>query len=205
MRNFYNYPSLFRDDQTVRRKKADQLHFEKHYATELPIFDSILRDAHQQTIELRSKVGLLNVSRNWEATIMSGFIQGGLRLTFPHKLRYIQGVYHYRDDEYLLIFKKLEKNYIPQNVSTFAALQRYYQRAQLSENPIPIVFIGYQVDPDFTTYFGTYATYSSDLQRPEWITSVESLSTDIAALEPETVPKTGGPRVILKNSLRKAE
>lgn len=205
MNSTYKNQLLFRDDQMVRRKIADQLQFEEHFASELPVFDGIFRDAFDQMNDLRSNVGLINVARNWEATVMAGFVQGGLRQTFPHKLQYINGVYHYRDSEYFLVFKKLEKNYMPQNNQTLTSLRRYYQIATKSESPIPIVFVGYKVNQTFTDYNGTFATYSNDLYQPEWITSIESLSENISNIESEDKPMTHGPRVILKNSLKKAE
>lgn len=164
MTKVYN---LFDPDNFLKRKEADQEAFEAVHNQDFPGFVMLIEDAFKMMKAESKKKAARFKNRNYHAVIMSGNISGLLLERFPEQVK--EGIHgrimFSREGKYCLYFKKLDGKKMPNNIQTEYAELVAYQRTLSGTDRMPIIFIGYTVDDQWSSLTGFYAVYIHESKR----------------------------------------
>jgi hypothetical protein len=143
-------------------------------------FDQVFRAAFAKLAEETPYPARYRI-RNWQSTVVSGFIRGGLVDEFGAEVKFGPNgrIFMYIGSKYKLYFKKLDSNYRPQNVITEATTRINSQLAlSLDDEKMGIVFVGYRVDTTWTTLLGSYFT-CIDGRKKLWTAEISEIANTL--------------------------
>lgn len=172
---------LFDESQMIRRKEADQAKFEEDLYPELPKLSRLIHESFEMyKIEGTNRSPNYR-NRNWDSNTINSNIQGKMISEYGDRIKFDNGRMYLNLGEYIIFFKKLEKNFRPQNIKTKNSEKLFNQLALPMEEPTPIVWIGYQTDKDYSEITGIYAisltgddiNWISDLTMERTLVNVE--------------------------------
>ncbi|MDP4272693.1 MAG: hypothetical protein Q8907_00255 [Bacteroidota bacterium] len=191
---------LFDTSKYIRRNLPEQIDFLESLKNELPFFREILEKGYSMTIEERKNKEKSFLDKNWEAITMSGNIKGLLCREYPENIKIDKNgrFYFEKSSRYFIYFKKLNRDYLPSNISTEYTQKLYGQYALPSEKPTPIVFVGYQVDNSWENLIGCYAI-SVKNEEKLWISDLPKIDNiNLKYFGTETIIQTDDLSSMLK-------
>jgi hypothetical protein len=179
---------LFDVTKFESRKTAAQTEFEELHKEDLKEFLKIIRKAFEMTKTESKQKARHFKNRNYNATVMSGNIIGLIREQFPNEVK--EGpndrAMFSRNGKFCLYFKKLNDRKMPNNVKTEYAELVAFQKTLPGGDQMPIVFVGYTVNEEWSEIAGVYAVYIQDNKRV-WVTVIDENNADDS-----NVPMVGG-------------
>lgn len=164
---------LFDPSKFEARKTADQQEFEDMHKDDLAEFRNIMEQALEMTEAESKKKRPHFKNKNYNATVMNGNISGLLRERFPGFVKDGPNdrIMFSRKGKYCIYFKKLDSRKMPSNVRTEYAELVAYQKTIPGGDKMPIIFVGYTVDDNWSEITGVYAVYIQENKRV-WVTII---------------------------------
>lgn len=167
---------LFNMQKLVQRPIPDQRHFEIEYYDLLKALPRIVMQAFDLTTKARRKKRPLSMNRNWFANELSGNVLDLVAQSFP---QYVQStgrgshclVLKYKYECYL---KKLNRNLAPLYNHSKTSKRLTNQEALPTQEPIPIIFMGWTVNKTNDTITGYYAVCRKGSERI-WFTDLTAI------------------------------
>lgn len=165
--------TLFDVSKYETRKTADQEEFEELHKADLQEFLKVVHDAFLMTKKEGKKKPQHFKNKNYNATVMNGNIAGLLREKFPDQVKdgLNDRLMFSRQGKFCIYFKKLNERKMPSNVRTEYAELVAYQKTIPGGDKMPIIFVGYTVNEDWSEITGVYAVYIQDNKRV-WVTTI---------------------------------
>ena len=162
-----------RDEGEKKKLPSLQIAFEQSFNTEIDYFVDIILHAHQLTMNDISPKGLKYQMRMTKSTLMNGNIKGLLFDQFPNEMKESKSsrFYLHRQKEFILLFKKFGDNLLPLNISTKNSKKILSQMTLDFEEDLPIIFIGYTVNPTWDRIKQVCAVYIKDGKK-QWISDL---------------------------------
>jgi len=146
---------LFDESQMIRRKTADQAKFEEDL--DLETISELVYESFEMYKEESSTRAPNFRNRNWASNTINSNIQGKMMSEYGDRVKFDNGRMYLQIGGYIVFFKKLGKDYRPQNVKTKNSEKLFHQMALPMEEPTPIVWIGYRTDDIYSELTGVYA------------------------------------------------
>lgn len=171
----YKVNKLFDDSQTKKRVSAEQDEFERNHLELLMDAYEAFNEAFKLMLEEKGRHKRLYRNKNWPANTLNGFAVGLIYEKHPSYMKPDNGSFIYMGRKAIIKFKKLNDNYLPDNVKTRKVTLERTQRAFLEEVDWPIIYVGYRLNRSFTEIVGYYAVCVDNWNNLLWITDLEEL------------------------------
>ncbi len=192
---------LFNTDEYVKRPTPNQAEFN---ALITPYIGQI-EEAKNEAMEILNNLHSLYPPHYFldKADPMSfnGFFIGKLKDKLGHENFYVtsEGRKYWQLGNYMVFIKKLDRNFDTANVTTINTKRIRNQYAKPTEEPKPIVHLGYQVSRDWGEIIGLYAVSCDKEQNIKWISDISLLErlskyTETAP-QPDNIEVNNEPRV----------
>jgi hypothetical protein len=171
----YKRIQLFEDSQIKKRISAEQSDFvENHHELLLYSFD-VFNKALEMMLKERTSYPIRYRGKNWAATTLNGFVLGLIQDKYPSEMKSDNGSYLFLGNRAIIKFKKLNDDYLPDNIATKKVTLERTQRAFSNEIDWPIVYVGYKLNVSQNLMTGYYAVCIDSWNHIQWITDIEDL------------------------------
>jgi hypothetical protein len=149
------------ESQIVGFKSESQL-FEDSMKHEIPFFVQMHEEAMKLMQESRSKLGPKYFNKLWNANEINSKMQGLLFDMFPDQMRMTKDgrFYFLKEGKYIILFKKLDRDFFPSNNPTKSSNAILYQQSM--QFNLPVVFVGYVPSSTWDSFKNIMAVYISN-------------------------------------------